>query len=81
MRVWLERLFRYRQLGVGVVIITAVVLFGVLGPLFWDVNGAKVGSFIPDLPPSLEHPLALTRWVATCSPWSLSVRRSRSVLD
>src|SRR4051794_13465054 len=57
MRVWLERLFRYQQLGIGLVIITAVVLFGVVGPLFWDVNGAKVGSFIPDLPPSTEHPL------------------------
>src|SRR6185312_6264477 len=57
MRIWLERLFSYRQLTVGILIITAVVLFGVLGPLFWDVNGAKVGSFIPDLPPSSEHPL------------------------
>jgi len=54
----LWRLWRnYRQLAVGLIIITGVVLFGVLGPVFVDVNGAKVGSFIPDLPPSAEHPL------------------------
>jgi peptide/nickel transport system permease protein len=47
----------YRQLTVGIVIIVAVVLLGLVGPLFTDVNGAKVGSDIPDLTPSLEHPL------------------------
>src|SRR5262245_60852975 len=53
LRIWRN----YRQLAVGLIIITGVILFGVLGPLFVDVNGAKVGSFIPDLPPSAEHPL------------------------
>ena len=57
MRVWLERMLSYRQLTVGIIIIAAVVLLGLLGPLFVDVNGAKVGSDIPDLTPSLEHPL------------------------
>jgi len=55
--VWLERILSYRQLTVGIIIIAAVVLLGLVGPLFVDVNGAKVGSDIPDLTPSLEHPL------------------------
>jgi peptide/nickel transport system permease protein len=54
---WLGRLFSYRQLAVGIFIIAAVVLLGLLGPLVVDVSGAKVGSDIPDLTPSLEHPL------------------------
>jgi peptide/nickel transport system permease protein len=57
MRSWLERLFSYRQLTVGIIIIAAVVLLGLLGPLVWDVSGAKVGSDIADLTPSLQHPL------------------------
>jgi peptide/nickel transport system permease protein len=48
---------RYRQLTVGIILIAAVVLLGLIGPLFVDVNGAKVGSDIPDLTPSFEHPL------------------------
>jgi peptide/nickel transport system permease protein len=55
--IWLDRLLSYRQLTVGIVILLAVVLLGLVGPLFVDVNGAKVGSDIPDLTPSLEHPL------------------------
>jgi peptide/nickel transport system permease protein len=57
MRSWLEQLVAYRQLTVGLVIITAVVLLGVIGPLLVDTSGAKVGSDIPDLTPSIEHPL------------------------
>src|SRR6266540_2043644 len=57
MSTWLGRLFSYRQLTVGIFIIAVVVLLGLLGPLVWDVNGAKVGSDIPDLTPSFEHPL------------------------
>jgi peptide/nickel transport system permease protein len=52
-----ESALRYRQLSVGVIIMAAIVLLGLVGPLFIDVNGAKVGSDIPDLTPSLEHPL------------------------
>jgi peptide/nickel transport system permease protein len=54
---WLDRLLTYRQLSVGLAIILAVVLLGAIGPLFVDVNGARVGAAVPDLPPSLEHPL------------------------
>ena len=57
MSIWLGRLFSYRQLGVGILIIAGVVLLGLLGPLVVDVSGAKVGSDIPDLTPSLQHPL------------------------
>ncbi len=57
MKTWLGQLLTYRQLVVGLVIMLAVVLLGLLGPLVVDVNGAKVGSDIPDLTPSLEHPL------------------------
>ena len=57
MSIWLGRLLSYRQLAVGLVIILAVVLLGLVGPLFVDINGAKVGSDIPDLTPSLQHPL------------------------
>jgi peptide/nickel transport system permease protein len=57
MSTWFERLLSYRQLTVGIIIIAAIVLLGLLGPLVWNVNGAKVGSDIPDLTPSLEHPL------------------------
>jgi peptide/nickel transport system permease protein len=56
-KTWLRRLLSYRQLTVGMLIIAAVVLFGLVGPLVVDVSGAKVGSDIPDLTPSLEHPL------------------------
>jgi len=55
--IWLGRLLSYRQLAVGLVIILTVVLLGLVGPLFVDINGAKVGSDIPDLTPSLQHPL------------------------
>jgi len=54
---WLGRAFSYRQLAVGIFIIAGVVLLGLLGPLVTDVSGAKVGSDIPDLTPSLQHPL------------------------
>jgi peptide/nickel transport system permease protein len=47
----------YRQLAVGLIIMSSIIAFALLGPLFVDVSGAKVGSYIPDLPPSSEHPL------------------------
>jgi peptide/nickel transport system permease protein len=56
-RTWIDRLSTYRQLTVGIVIIVAIVLLGLVGPLFVDVNGAKVGSATPDQPPSLQYPL------------------------
>jgi peptide/nickel transport system permease protein len=57
MRGWFDRVLAYRQLTVGLAIIACVVLLGLVGPLLIDTNGAKVGSDIPDLTPSLEHPL------------------------
>jgi peptide/nickel transport system permease protein len=57
MSTWLGRLFSYRQLSIGILIIAGVVLLGLLGPLVVDASGAKVGSDIPDLTPSLQHPL------------------------
>lgn len=57
MRLWLDRLSDYRQLVLGLVIILAIALLGIVGPFFVDLNGAKVGSAIPDLPPSLQYPL------------------------
>jgi peptide/nickel transport system permease protein len=56
-KVWLDQLLSYRQLTVGLIIILAIVLVSLVGPLVIDVNGAKVGSDIPDLTPSLQHPL------------------------
>jgi peptide/nickel transport system permease protein len=56
-RTWLARLLSYRQLVVGIVMILGIVLLGLIGPMFIDVNGAKVGTDIPDLAPSAEHPL------------------------
>src|SRR5438445_13509121 len=57
MKTCLEPLLAYRQLTIGLVIIGAVVLLGLIGPLLINTNGAKVGSDIPDLTPSIEHPL------------------------
>ena len=54
---WLASVLRYRQLSVGLLIIGAVILMGLVGPIFVDVDAAKVGSAIPDLTPSAEHPL------------------------
>ncbi len=47
----------YRQLSIGIMLIGVVILLSVVGQMFWDVSMVKVGSDIPDLPPSREHPL------------------------
>ncbi|MDQ6674916.1 MAG: ABC transporter permease [Chloroflexota bacterium] len=57
MKIWRDRLVIYRQLAVGLLIILAIVLLGLVGPLLVDVSAAKVGSDIPDLTPTLAHPL------------------------
>ena len=41
----------------GSIILLAIILFGVLGPYFYDTELAKVGAVIPSQPPSREHPL------------------------
>ncbi|HEV8637439.1 MAG TPA: ABC transporter permease [Chloroflexota bacterium] len=43
------------QLCVGLGVILAVVLFGLLGPLLVDTRGARVGSAMPDQPPSAQY--------------------------
>jgi peptide/nickel transport system permease protein len=57
MRTWLERATAYPQLTIGLCIILAIVMIGVVGPLFVDRDGAKVGAAMPDQPPSLQYPL------------------------
>ena len=48
--------FNYLLYG-GIFIIVVLFLFGLLGPLFFDVSQAKVGATVPSQPPSWEHPL------------------------
>ena len=50
-------LFHYPLLLIGLVIILSLAFFGPVGRLFVDVNGAKVGSAMPEIPPSAEYPL------------------------
>src|SRR6185503_16179351 len=46
-----------RQLTAGLLVMLAIVLFGLVGPLVVDVRGARVGSAMPDQPPSVTYPL------------------------
>lgn len=53
---------RYRRdvnflLWGGIGIIVVLLLFGIVGPLFYDVSQSKVGMTVPSQPPSWEHPL------------------------
>ena len=48
---------RNPQLVAGLVIILILVIMGPVGMLLVDPKGAKVGTAIPDLPPSAEYPL------------------------
>jgi peptide/nickel transport system permease protein len=41
----------------GSIIMLAIVLFGLLGPFFYDMNRAKVGAVTPSQSPSSEYPL------------------------
>jgi len=54
---WVGRARHYPQLLVGLGIMLAIVLVSLLGPLFVDMEGVKVGSGMPDQPPSREYPL------------------------
>ncbi len=51
------------KLALGLGVILVIILFGLLGPLFWDTDLAFVGSSPPNLPPmwaeggTPEHPL------------------------
>jgi peptide/nickel transport system permease protein len=42
---------------IGILMILAVVLFGILGPFFVDTKRADVGAVPPNQPPSWEYPL------------------------
>jgi len=44
-----------RQLVVGVLMLTAVVVFAVVGPLVVNEKMANVGATVPRLPPDLKH--------------------------
>lgn len=47
----------FPTLTVGLLLILAIVLFTLLGPLFVSEEGIRVGSALPDRPPSREYPL------------------------
>ena len=53
---WL-RLARNPALIGGIFLLTLVLLFGPVMSLFVDAKMSRVGSGLPDQPPSLEHPL------------------------
>lgn len=53
-------LFNFRQhplLIIGLIIMAALILFGPVASQLVDANGAKVGSAVPEQPPSAEYPL------------------------
>lgn len=54
---WLQGLRSYPLLLAGLIIIIVLVLFGPTARLFVDTSGAKVGSALPEQPPSVEYPL------------------------
>jgi peptide/nickel transport system permease protein len=44
-----------RQLIVGLAMLTAIVLFAIIGPLVVDEKMARVGATVPRVPPNLQH--------------------------
>ena len=62
-------------LAAGFVMVSIVVLFGLLGPLFVDTSLAQPLSTTPRMEPSWEHPLVRMIQGATCCPlWLLEYR-------
>ena len=53
----LAQVRQYPALLIGLLIILALILVGPIGALFVDTAGAKVGTALPDQPPSPEYPL------------------------
>lgn len=53
---WLQ-LMRNPALLIGMILVLAVTLFGPVMSMFVDTDMVKVGSAVPDQPPSAEHPL------------------------
>ncbi|CAN5656659.1 ABC transporter permease [soil metagenome] len=52
---------RNKSMMFGIVILTLIALFVILGRLFWDVSKAAPLSGLPNLEPSLDHPLGTDR--------------------
>ena len=50
-----ETLGRHRLLIAGAVLVSLVVLFGLVGPLFVPLEMSEVGAGLPAKPPSAEH--------------------------
>lgn len=48
---------RHPLLILGLIMMAALILFGPIAAQMVDANGAKVGSAIPEQPPSAEYPL------------------------
>jgi peptide/nickel transport system permease protein len=48
--------WRNPKLIIGSIMVLAVILFGLVGPLFWDVTLARVGSSPINLPPVWANP-------------------------
>ena len=44
-----------RQLIVGILMLTAIVVFAIVGPLVVDEKMARVGATVPRVPPNLQH--------------------------
>lgn len=53
----LTRLRHHPYLLAGLILVLIVLLFGPAGSLLVDPRGARVGSALPDQPPSAEYPL------------------------
>ncbi|MCC7450258.1 MAG: hypothetical protein IT324_22765, partial [Anaerolineae bacterium] len=50
-----RRHWRPGSLTIGLFILGAIVVMGVLGPLVVDAKQAQIGSFPPRMPPSAQH--------------------------
>jgi peptide/nickel transport system permease protein len=79
-RIWLERATAYPQLTMGLAVILAIVLIGIIGPVFVNRDGAKVGAAVPDQRPSLQYPLGtdtvgrdLLSVIVVATPLTLSI--------
>jgi peptide/nickel transport system permease protein len=57
----LRYLRRNRNLTIGLLLLLAVLLFALLGRIFWDISKAAPLSGLPNLKPSWDHPLGTDR--------------------
>ena len=68
------------KLSVGLFLCLSVVLFGVVGPAFWDTEKHEVGEGMPMMEPSSEHPLGtdaqgrdVLAWMIAGTPATLRI--------